>query len=308
MVTLKDEISVGLAGRLARELVAAWPAFPHRRFTSGLTKALAPLALLGRVELLTDSLIDALPTDFDASAAVLWRALDSPTFTGWMTLPCGSYVARAGIGRPEVALPLLAGLTPRWSSEGAVRPFIQRHLEVTYEHLHRWVADPDKHVRRLVSEATRPRLPWAAQLRGLMADPTPNIELLDRLVDDPSTYVRRSVANHLNDISKDHPALAVDLARRWLPRGGDAAWAVRHGLRTLVKRGDPRALEVLGVVPGARIRLTALAADQDSVPIGGIVTFTLTVELDDAEAAEAVIDYRSITSAPTVPASPRSSS
>jgi hypothetical protein len=108
----------------------------------------------------------------------------------------------------------------------------------------------------------------------------------------PSAYVRRSVANHLNDISKDHPALAVDLARRWLPRGDGTAWAVRHGLRTLIKRGDPHALDVLGVVPGARIRLTALAADPDSVPIGGTVTFTLTVELDDAEAAEAVIDYR----------------
>jgi 3-methyladenine DNA glycosylase AlkC len=78
-------------------------------------------------------------------------------------------------------------------------------------------------VRRLVSEATRPRLPWAAQLRRLMADPTPNIELLEGLVDDPSDYVRRSVGNHLNDISKDHPALAVDLARRWAPRGDHAA-------------------------------------------------------------------------------------
>jgi hypothetical protein len=125
-----------------------------------------------------------------------------------------------------------------------------------------------------------------------MADPTPNIELLDRLVDDPSDYVRRSVANHLNDISKDHPDLAVDLARRWRPRGDGAAWAVRHGLRTLIKRGDPNALEVLGVTPGANIRLIALAADRDSVSIGGTVTFTVTVELDDGEAAEAVIDYR----------------
>jgi hypothetical protein len=125
-----------------------------------------------------------------------------------------------------------------------------------------------------------------------MADPTPNIELLDRLVDDPSDYVRRSVANHLNDVSKDHPDLAVDLARRWLPRGGGTAWAVRHGLRTLIKRGDPNALKVLGVTPGANIRLIALAADRDSVSIGETVTSTLTVELDDGEAAEAVIDYR----------------
>jgi 3-methyladenine DNA glycosylase AlkC len=292
MADLKGEISVALAGRLARELTAAWPGFPRRRFLRGLADALAPLGLMARVELLTDRLVEALPGDFDSSAEVLWRALESPGFTGWMTLPCGSYVARAGIDRPEVALPLLAGLTPRWSSEGPLRAFLQRHPEVTYEHLRRWVVDPDDHVRRLVCEGTRPRLPWAPQLRGLIADPSPNLELLDRLVDDPSAYVRRSVANHRNDISKDHPDLAVDLARQWLPRGEDAAWVVRHGLRTLVKRGDPQALEILGATPDAAIRLTALTADRGTVPIGGTVTFSLTVELAGTEEVDAVIDYR----------------
>jgi 3-methyladenine DNA glycosylase AlkC len=222
------------------------------------------------------------------------------------TQQSGGLVARAGIDRPEVTLPLLAGLTPRWSSEGAVRPFIQRHPDLTYEHLHRWVADRDEHVRRLVSEGTRPRLPWASQLRQLMADPTPNIELLDRL-DDPSEYVRRSVANHLNVISKDHPDLAVDLARRWLPRGDGAAWAVRHGLRTLVKRGDPTALELLGVTPSASIRLTALAANPDRAPVGGTVTCTLTIELTTARRPRRSSTTGSTTSAPTVGANPRSS-
>jgi 3-methyladenine DNA glycosylase AlkC len=292
MADLKDEISVALAGRLARELTAAWPRFPRRRFLRGLAEALAPLGLMARIELLTDRLVEAFPGDFDSSAKVLWRALESPGFTGWMTLPCGSYVARAGIDRPEVALPLLAGLTSRWSSEGPIRPFLQRRPEVTYAHLRRWVADPDEHVRRLVSEGTRPRLPWASQLRELIADPGPNLELLDRLVDDPSAYVRRSVANHLNDISKDHPQVALDLARRWRSRGEDAAWVVGHGLRTLVKRGDPRALELLGATLDAAIRLTALTADRGTVPIGQTVTFTLTVELAGTKPGEAVIDYR----------------
>ncbi|HET9608753.1 MAG TPA: hypothetical protein VFP06_04045 [Acidimicrobiales bacterium] len=201
MAAFKDEISAELAAHLARELTRAWPAFPRRRFTRGLDDALAPLALMARIDLLTDRLVDALPDDFDIAAKVLWETLESLIFTGWMTLPCGSYVARAGIDRPEIGLPLLAGLTPRWSSEGPVRPFLERHPDITYRHLHRWVLDPDEHVRRLVTEGTRPRLPWAPQLRRLIADPSPNIELLDHLVDDPSAYVRRSVANHLNDIS-----------------------------------------------------------------------------------------------------------
>jgi 3-methyladenine DNA glycosylase AlkC len=292
MADFKDEISVKLAGRLARELTTAWPAFPRRRFTRGLGDALAPLALMARVELLTDRLVNALPDDFDTAAKALWGTLDSPSFTGWMILPCGNHVARAGIDRPEIALPLLAGLTSRWSSEGPIRPFIQRQPDLTYQHLHRRVLDPDEHVRRLVTEGTRPRLPWAPQLRQLIADPSPNIELLDQLVDDRSAYVRRSVANHLNDISKDHPEIALDLAHRWQPRGDGAAWAVRHGLRTLVKRGDPNALEVLGVTPDATVRLTALAADRDTVTIGEAVTFTFTLELHDARETDAVIDYR----------------
>jgi 3-methyladenine DNA glycosylase AlkC len=292
MADFKDEISVALAGRLARELTAAWPAFPRRRFTRGLGDALVPLALMARVELLTDRLVEALPDDFDTSAKLLWRTLESPSFTGWMMLPCGSYVARAGIDQPHIALPLLAGLTPRWSSEGPIRPFIERHPDLTYEHLRRWAFDPDEHLRRLVSEGTRPRLPWAPQLRQLIADPSPNIELLDRLVDDPAAYVRRSVANHLNDISKDHSDVAVDLARRWLLRGDGAAWVVRHGLRTLVKHGDPHALELFGVSPDADIRLTALTVDRDTVTIGEAVTFTLTVELYGTTETDAVIDYR----------------
>jgi len=292
MAAIKDEISVALAGRLADELTTAWPTFPKRRFTRGLGDELAPLALMARVELLADRLVDTLPDDLDAAAKVLWGTLESPSFTGWMTLPCGTYVARAGIDRPEIALPLLAGLTPRWSSEGPIRPFIDLHPDLTYQHLRRWVSDADEHVRRLVTEGTRPRLPWAPQLRWLIVDPGPNIELLDQLVDDPSPYVRRSVANHLNDISKDHPDIAIDLAQRWQPRGDGAAWVVRHGLRTLVKRGDPAALEVLGVTADAAVRLTGLAVDRDTVAIGEAVTFTFTLHLDDVEPADAVIDYR----------------
>lgn len=292
MADIKDEISPALAARLARELAGAWPAFPRRRFTQRLAVVLAPLALKARVDLLADRLADALPERFDHAAEVLWRSLDSATFTGWMTWPCTTFVARAGIDAPDVALPLLAGLTPRWSSEFAVRPFIERHAEATYAHLRRWADDPDEHVRRLVSEGTRPRLPWGARLRGLVADPSPNIELLDRLVDDPSVYVRRSVANHLNDIAKDHPDVALALARRWQPRGEAPAWVVRHGLRTLVKRGDPEALAVLGATPDADVRLAALVVDRDTIAIGDEVTFTFTLEVLGDEAADVVVDYR----------------
>lgn len=290
MTDLKDEISAGLAEQLAAELSSAWPAFDGERFTAGLDAELRPHELMARVGLLADRLAEVLPDEFADAAGVLWRAVESDTFTGWMVLPCGSYVADAGLAYPDAALPLLAGLTPRWSSEYAIRPFIEHHGVLTYVHLKRWASDPDEHVRRLVSEGTRPRLPWASRLRGLMADPSPNIELLDQLAGDPSEYVRRSVANHLNDISKDHPELAVDIARRWMQHGHE--WVVRHGLRSLVKDGDLEAMALLGVATDAHIRLMDLRAEPESVPVGGEITLTFVLELDDAAPAEAIVDYR----------------
>lgn len=292
MADLKDEFSTASTATLADELTKAWPAFPRRRFEAGIGDALAPLSLSQRVGLLAERLADALPGDFESAAAVLWGALQSPSFDGWMTMPCGTFVARAGIEHPHVALPLLAGLSPRFSSEGPIRPFIEQHPEVTFEYLRGWIDNPDEHVRRLVSEGTRPRLPWAPLLRGFIEDPTPTIALLDLLYDDPSPYVRRSVANHLNDIAKDHPDLALECARRWLPTSENAAWVVRHGLRTMVKHGDPDALSLLGVDHDADIRLVELKLDTPHVTIGEIASFRFTLELAGDTSADAIVDYR----------------
>lgn len=290
MADLKNHISPELAGQLVKELRYAWPAFDGERFTTGLDAELQPLELMDRVGLLADRLSEVLPAEFTDGAGVLWRALESDTFTDWMILPCSRYVSDAGLANPDVALPLLAGMTPRWSSEFAVRPFIEHHPDVAYAHFHRWMSDSDEHVRRLVSEGTRPRLPWASRLRALMDDPSPNIELLDHLAGDPSEYVRRSVANHLNDISKDHPDLVVEIARRWNDLGH--AWVVRHGLRSLVKAGDPDAMALLGVATHARIRLADLRVEPETVTIGGEITLAFVLELEDAAPVEAIVDYR----------------
>ena len=291
MADLKDEFSPALVAALAGELHRAWPAFAVDRFTEDASNGLAPLALLQRVHHMAAALARALPAPFAEAAGVLDRAIASPSFTGWMTLPCGFYVSDQGIDEPHVALPLLARLSPRFSSEGPIRPFIERHPEVTFTYLRTWASDPDEHVRRLVSEGTRPRLPWASRLRSLVADPMPAVELLDVLFDDPSDYVRRSVANHLNDIAKDHPAIALDCARRWLASGSDrAAWVVRHGLRTLVKHGDQAALALLGFDADAQVALDRLTVTPARVPVGEEVMIEVT--LSSAERpANAAIDY-----------------
>lgn len=261
-----QELSPTLVAALAAELERAWRGFPSAQFRADAVDGLEPLSLMQRVCHIADALARALPDDFADAAAVLHRAVDSPHLTGWMTQPCCHYVSVRGLAQPDLALPLLARLTPRFSSEIAVRHFIEQHPDTTFDYLRRWATDPDEHVRRLVSEGTRPRLPWAARLHSLVADPGPAIALLDLLADDPSPYVRRSVANHLNDIAKDHPELAVECARRWRATGSDGtAWVARHGLRTLVQRGDPDALALLGFDHSAQVRLEALSVSPGRV-------------------------------------------
>ncbi|MFE0107395.1 DNA alkylation repair protein [Streptomyces sp. NPDC059009] len=188
-----------------------------------------------------------------------------------------------------IGLPLRAALTPCYTAEFAIRPFIDAHDHLTMDHLRSWTTDPNKHVRRLVSEGTRPRLPWAPQLSRFVADPTPALAHLESLVGDESSYVRRSVANHLNDISKDHPDIALDAAPRWSLSTTQGDFVVRHGLRTLVKRGHPAALAVLGFDHDAPIEITNLACSPSTISIGGTTTVTFTLHAPNA--TRAAIDY-----------------
>ena len=129
----------------------------------------------------------------------------------------------------------------------SVKHYLEQHPKATLAQLMAWTRDPSEHVRRLLSEGTRPRLPWASRLPAFQRDPAPVLALLERLKDDPALYVRRSVANNLNDIGKDHPDLLADTARSWLQDASpERRWIVQHALRSAVKRGEPGALVALG--------------------------------------------------------------
>ena len=288
----KDRISAESVGGLSADLAAAMPGFPKRAFVRQATAGLNDLELKARVVHVADALATALPADFGDAAAVIDRAIEQPTFDGWIIFPVDDWVARYGVDHPETALPLLGRLTSRWTAEYAIRPFIEAHQQRTFKQFDRWIESEDEHLRRLVSEGSRPRLPWASQLRGFIENPTPTIALLDRLVDDSSLYVRKSVANHLNDIAKDHPDLAIATAARWSqedPGSERRRWIASHGLRTLVKAGDPKALRLLGFDPDAPVSLSALNVGPTEIRIGEAVAieFTLTAP----ERTPVMVDY-----------------
>src|SRR5687768_3842006 len=232
---LKHLISAARVREAGEHLQRARPAFDRARFERLALAGLDALELKARAMQVADALEATLPADFADAAAAVETALapmgpaegddDTPRpagagLSGWIGWPLGEFVARRGVvdaAHAARALQALHALTQRFTAEFAIRPLLLAHPGLVFATLQRWTHDPSPHVRRLVSEGSRPRLPWGLQLRPLIADPRPTLPLLRALQDDPSAYVRRSVANHLNDIAKDHPALVADWLDAHLP-------------------------------------------------------------------------------------------
>lgn len=302
----KHRIDAALARSLAARLGAVAPGFPARRFVRLCAEGLAPLALKQRVGRFADALAATLPADFAAACAALEATLAPARadddlaalvpgpdgLAGWVVWPMTEFVARNGLAAPARALAALHALTQRFTAEFALRPFLVAHEATTLRTLARWTRDPSPHVRRLVSEGSRPRLPWGASLPRFVADPSPTLPLLRALQDDASAYVRRSVANHLNDIAKDHPDVVVAWLAEHLPDAPPARRALlQRASRTLVKRGVRGALAAWGVDAPFRGGVSwAIAPTR--VAIGGAMT--LRVELRAAAGGRAqrlVVDY-----------------
>lgn len=305
MEPFKNLINAPLVRTAAGHLQRVQPDFDARRFTALATTGLDALEMKARAMQIASALEATLPEAFSSAAATLQAALapaadherlaelhrNDEGLAGWVLWGVGEYVARRGMAEPKRALALLAELTQRFSAEFAIRPFIVAHPALAFATLQGWTAHGSSHVRRLVSEGSRPRLPWGLQLKALIADPSPTLPLLLALQDDHSEYVRRSVANHLNDIAKDHPALVAQWLEEHLPDAPAARRALlKHASRTLVKKGDARVLKAWGL--GAPLRGSAsLALQPARVKLGGALQLNLQLQSTAAKPQRLVIDY-----------------
>jgi len=283
--------------RIAAMLRAAHPAFPERRFVTEASEGLEALELMDRARHIMRAMHRALPEDFERTARILQSSLGPPLegteghgMSVFLYLPYSLYVAEHGLEHFEPAMRLQHALTQRFTAEFCIRPYLERHPKQTLARLRQWATDASVHVRRLVSEGTRPRLPWASRLRAFQENPQPVLELLELLKDDPELYVRRSVANNLNDIGKDHPELLVATCERW-SRGAspERQWILRHALRSAVKRGEPRALALLGFEGPATLEVTA-TFHPSRVRLGQSVQVRLHVANRSPEPQKAVVD------------------
>ena len=297
---LKNQYGPDIPRRIARMIAAAHPAFNARAFLADALPGYETLELMPRGWHIARTLRRHLPDDYEQAIDVLLASLEpapnEPELTGmgpFLYMPHIFFVAEYGMDHFEVSMKAQYELTQRFTAEFSIRPFLVRHQEKTLARLEQWTRDPSPHVRRLVSEGTRPRLPWAPRLRAFQKDPRPVLALLEKLKDDPELYVRRSVANNLNDIGKDHPDILADTARRWL-RGAseERAWIVRHALRSAVKRGDKGALDVLGF--GGKTK--ASVANAQLVPrrarIGDSVTLSFDLRNASSKRERVLVDFR----------------
>ncbi len=281
--TLKASFGKTTVRRIAEMISAVHAPFPVEAFAADATRGLARLELLARGDHVAQALRRHLPAEvgraLDLLVASLGPELPEEGIEGqgmapFLYLPHVAFVRAFGILDFDASMRAQHALTRRFTAEWSIRPFLEREPDRTLAVLEGWAHDPSPHVRRLVSEGTRPRLPWAPRLRRFVEDPRPALALLELLRDDPSSYVRRSVANHLNDVGKDHPALLLATARRWLADATpDRRRLVGHALRSLSRHGHLEALALLGHGAPPRVTVREARCLPPRVRIGEAIRF-----------------------------------
>lgn len=270
---------------------AASPHFNRSAFLTAASVDLDALSIMERVHHIAGALYSALPADYAAALDVIGAM--APRLThGFQAVAVTEYVARYGQHDFDRSMAALADLTRFGTAEFAIRPFLAQDTDRALATMARWTDSGDEHVRRLASEGARPRLPWAARVPALKADPTRAAHILEVLKADPSLYVRKSVANHLNDVAKDRPDWLLERLSRWPNDNAHTTWIIRHALRTLIKQGEPRALALIGVGHGAAVTVRDFAVDPPVVRLGERIAITAEISSTAAEDQPLVVDYR----------------
>jgi 3-methyladenine DNA glycosylase AlkC len=302
MEPFKNELSAENARRIGAALKRAHPEFPLPRFQKGLSAALETLELKQRVGHLAERIASLLPDDPAAAFPILVRALgddpsdrsDAAALRGFLVWPLTEIVARRGLGHFEESMSALREMTRAFTAEFAIRPFLRTHPERTLQRLDDWCDDPCEHVRRLVSEGSRPLLPWGERLPELLDAPHPTLALLENLHRDPSDYVRLSVSNHLNDFSKHHPDLVIATLRRWRAAAADDIHLEklsRHACRTLLKAGHAAALELHGYGSAKALEISHVSLTAKRVGLGGALGYRLVVRNASKHPVKVMFDY-----------------
>jgi 3-methyladenine DNA glycosylase AlkC len=290
MEPLKERFNVALITKLASKIKEEYTAFPVSAFTEEvLNKDWQTMELKQRMRHISQALHAHLPPSYSQRIEILRKA--APDFSDFTAMLFPDYVECYGLNTPAISLPALAHFTQFSSSEFAIRPFILQDQKAVMLQMMEWSKHENHHVRRLSSEGCRPRLPWAMALPAFKSDPTPILPILEQLKEDPSEYVRRSVANNLNDISKDHPDLVLRIGRSWYGKNPTTDKLVKHACRTLLKAGNEKALQLFGFKGDAKVKLLIFRLSKQKIKLGAHLDFEFELQLQSKAAQRIRLEY-----------------
>lgn len=215
----------------------------------------------------------------------------APYIKGFDALTLPEYVMLYGMDNWDRSILALRHFTKYSTSELAIRPFMIKDLERVMKHMSEWGEDEDPNIRRLASEGCRPRLPWALGVPQLKKDPSPILPILEKLKNDESEVVRRSVANNLNDISKDHPELVLNICEKWHGQTKNTDKLVKHACRGLLKAGNKHALTLFGLSESGDLKVKNLKLNKKRISIGEDLHFSFELIVNRGEDIRARLEY-----------------
>lgn len=292
---LKHFYNQDLLQRMGSALSQAYPKFDKKHFV-GLMPQLQPLEMKARVHLLRNEMHRQLPQDYPQALKVLLASLRAGKLQSFDLWPYTEFVQTYGLDHLEISLDALKELTKVFTSEWAIRPFLRKYEAKTLKYLEKCAKDKDHRVRRWASEGSRPRLPWGERLHRFIEHPQATAKILDQLKFDSEIFVRKSVANHLNDIAKDNPDYVVKTLGGWKKQvtaknSENIDWIIRHALRSLIKAGHTGALNLIGVAKNAKVEIADFKMNKKQIRMGDRISFEFNLRSLSSKPQKLVVDY-----------------
>ncbi len=298
---VRNYLNAEVIRTFGKRLKTVWSAFNVPEFEDLILPFLPDWSFSDRVQGISRALESVLPADFPKAVEILLKALPEPMpLSGdgsgtahFIIAPQTAFISRCGQDHFDLSMYAFKEMTRRFSSEWDIRLFFERDPARTRAYLFEWTRDPDQHVRRLVSEGTRPYVPWGKKLTLVEENPDLTLDLLECLKNDPEEYVRRSVANHLNDLSKKHPDRVVNVLARWTNEldGPEIKKLVKHALRSLIKSGHRGALRLLGFQPGGQVEIRKFVVKEKAIHLGSNLEFSFELISTSKKSQSLVVDY-----------------
>lgn len=298
---VRDYYNAKVITAFATDLKRVWSAFPTTVFLHHILPSLPDQSFSDRLQSISRALEKTLPQDFQEAVGILLKALPEPMPVSgdgagtahFIIAPQTAFISRCGQDHFDLSLAALKELTRRFTAEWDIRIFFEKDPERTRTYLFEWTRDPDQHVRRLVSEGTRPYVPWGKKLTLVEKNPELTLDLLECLKNDPEEYVRRSVANHLNDLTRKHPDFIVDTLAGWKRDcpGPDMDKLINHACRTLIKSGHPGALKLLGFDPLPKVELRKFNLHSTELKLGESISFSFELHSASRTTLSLVVDF-----------------